>query len=62
MNKVKEIRELKGLSQFQLAKKANITPSDISRIENNKIFPYPQWRKRISEALNVPEKEIFIDK
>jgi transcriptional regulator with XRE-family HTH domain len=62
LNKVKEIRESRGLSQFDLAKKANITPSDISRIENNKIFPYPQWRKRISEALEVPEDKIFLDK
>jgi len=62
LNELKNIRELKGLSQFDLAKKANITPSDISRIENNKIFPYPQWRKRISDALNVPEEKIFNQK
>jgi transcriptional regulator with XRE-family HTH domain len=61
MNKLKEIRELKGLSQFELAKKADITPSDISRLENNKIFAYPGWRVRLSEALEVSEVELFPD-
>lgn len=61
MNNLKEIRTSKGLSQFDLAKVADITPADISRIENNKIYVYPNWRKRISEALQVPEDEIFLD-
>lgn len=61
MNNLKVIRTSKGLSQFSLAKIANITPADLSRIENNKIYVYPKWRKRISEALQVPEKELFPD-
>lgn len=61
MNSLKEIRTSKELSQFDLAKIADITPADISRIENNKIYVYPNWRKRISEALQVPEEEIFPD-
>lgn len=59
MNQLKKIRELKGLSQFELAKKADITPSDISRIENNKIFAYPGWRARLAEALDIPQNELF---
>lgn len=58
-NKLKEIREIRGLSQFELAKLADITPSDISRIENSKIFAYPGWRKRLANALEVEEKEIW---
>lgn len=59
MNNLKKIRKLKDLSQFDLAKLSNITPSDISRIENNKLYAHPGWRKRLSKALNVPEDEIF---
>lgn len=61
MNNLKSIRKSKGLSQFELAKLANVTPSDISRIENNKIYPYPNWRKRISKALGVSEDKIWIE-
>ena len=59
INRVKKIRKDKDLSQFELSKKSNITQSDISQIENGKIFPYPGWRKRLSEALKVPEVELF---
>jgi len=59
MNNLKKIRVELGFSQFDLAKLANITPSDISRIENDKIFPYPGWRKKLSEALGKTEIEVF---
>jgi transcriptional regulator with XRE-family HTH domain len=61
MNNLKNIREMKKLSQFELAKLADITPSDISRIENNKIYAYPGWRERLANALEVEEKEIWPD-
>ncbi len=59
MNRVKKEREKKNWSQFQLAKKSNINQGDISQIENEKIFPYPGWRKRLSEALEVKEEYLF---
>lgn len=59
LNNLKKIRISKGLSQFDLAKLANVTPSDISRLENNKIFAYPGWRKRLAIALKVEEKDIW---
>lgn len=58
-NNLKDIREKMKLSQFELAKIADITPSDISRIENNKIYAYPGWRKRLARALKVEEREIW---
>lgn len=58
-NNLKEIRNFKRLSQFQLAKRADISPADISRLENGKIFAYPGWRKKLSEALGVTEIEIW---
>ncbi|MFC2024313.1 helix-turn-helix domain-containing protein [Chloroflexota bacterium] len=59
MNKLKEIRNEKGFSQLTLAKLTNIAPTDISRIENNWVRPYPGWRKRLARALGTTESELF---
>ena len=59
MNRLKELRAQKGFSQLTLAKLTNIAPTDISRIENDWLRPYPGWRKRLSKALGVPETELF---
>jgi transcriptional regulator with XRE-family HTH domain len=58
-NHLKEIRTKQGLSQLDLAKLTNIAPTDISRIENNWIWPYPGWRKRLAEALKIDENRLF---
>ncbi len=56
---LRQTRTDKGLSQLALAKKANIAPADISRMENGWLNPYPVWRKRLAKALKVTEKELF---
>ena len=59
MNKLREVRKEKGLSQLKLAFMTGIAPNEISRIENGWLKPYPGWRKRLSRALGVPELELF---
>ena len=59
VNRVKKTRIKKGLSQFELSKGSNITQSNLSQIENGKIYPYPGWRKRIATALEVEEDYLF---
>lgn len=59
MNNLKKIRTARKLSQFELAKLSNIAPSDISRIENDKLYCHPGWRERLSEALGVSVAELF---
>ncbi len=61
MNNLRKTREKGGFTQLDLAKRADITPSDISKIENNKIYAYPGWRDRLAKALEVDEKEIWPD-
>ncbi|MBP1925853.1 transcriptional regulator with XRE-family HTH domain [Sedimentibacter acidaminivorans] len=60
-NKLREIRASKGLSQFDLSMMTRIPPSEISRLENGKIYAYPGWRRKISDALNIPEENIFLN-
>jgi len=60
-NNLKRIRTRKNLSQLQLSANTRISPGIISNIENEKIFAYPGWRKRLAEALNVHESEIWPD-
>lgn len=58
-NLVGKIRKEKGLTRWALAKKANLDPATLYKIERNQIFFYPGWRKRIAEALGVSEAELF---
>jgi len=59
MNRLKEARGKKGISQLKLAFLTGISPGDISRIECGWIRPYPSWRKRLAEALGTTETELF---
>jgi putative transcriptional regulator len=59
LNKVKQIRKERGLSQLKLSFMTDISPWDISRIENGWIKPYPGWRKRLCKALGKSEQELF---
>jgi len=58
-NNVKKIRLAQGLSGLELSRRARIAPSTLHNIENRKIVAFPGWRRRIAEALGVPEDEIF---
>ena len=56
---VKKEAEAQGLSIRKLAAKANMTAPDLCQaISGAKTF-WPQWRKRVSEALGVPEDQLF---
>jgi len=56
---LKAIMIEKGLSQNRLSQLTRIPASNISLIVNGKMPVYPAWRKRICEALGVPEKILF---
>jgi len=58
-NNLQEVRKQRELSQLRLSFLTGIPPSDISRIENGWLKPYPGWRKRLARALGVSEAELF---
>lgn len=59
MNNLRKARKAKGLSQLKLAFITGIAPSEISRIENGWLKPYPGWRKRLARALGMAERDLF---
>lgn len=57
--RIKEIRELRGLTQKGLAEKAATTPETISRLETDKRQVDINWLKRIGAALGVSPQELM---
>ena len=56
---LKKEMEKRNLTTNKLAKLSNITPQDLyAAFKGNKPM-YPSWKKRIAEALEMDEKELF---
>lgn len=60
INKLREIREEKGLSQEKLAQACDLSRNTIFLIENGEVNPTANTILRIAEALGVDVTEIFI--
>lgn len=54
MNRIKKARQLRGISQNQLADKLGITQQAISRYENDSRTPDEEILKKMSHILTVP--------
>ena len=59
MNRLREFRFSKRISQFRLGLEAGIHGSKISLIENELVKPRPDEVLRISKALGVKSEELF---
>lgn len=59
MNKLREVRVVKRVSQFQLRLSSGVHQSKISLIENGLIQPRPDEAKKLARALNVLPAELF---
>ena len=58
-NKIIKLSQEKGISINQLALLSRITPSDLySALSGKKPF-FPNWRKRVAEALDSTVEELF---
>ena len=59
---IRKIRQLKGLTQEQLASLVDSHQSNINRIENGKQNASVEFLLKLSEVLEVPLYKFFIDK
>lgn len=59
MNKLKEARFFKQVTQFQLRLKTGIHQSKLSLFENDLIAPREDEIKKLSRALGVKPEDLF---
>lgn len=59
-NKIKKLRERRGLSQAQLARELQISVSYLNQIENNKRDPSIKLAVRIAKLLDTTLDDIFL--
>lgn len=60
-NKLKALREEKGISQMELAKRTGLSRATISKIENNEeVNVNTQTILKIAEVFGVQANEIFL--
>ncbi|RJR49233.1 MAG: helix-turn-helix domain-containing protein [Desulfobacteraceae bacterium] len=60
--RLKELRSKRGLSQTELAKLVGVTPSTISQVEGNMIYPSLPALLKIAEVLSVDVSSLFQEK
>lgn len=59
--KIREIRMSKGMTQADLAKKANITRATLWRLEGDKGYdPSVHTLQRVADALNVTLSDLIL--
>lgn len=59
LNFIKDLRAKRGLSQTELAKQVGVTPSTISQVENNLIYPSLPALFKMAEVLCVEVRSLF---
>lgn len=58
LNRIKEIRKEKGITQSSLALLANVSQPYINDLENNRRGAKPETMMRIAKALGVPVDDL----
>jgi len=61
MNKVRQIRRKREMTQADLMKESGIYFSTISRIERGYVKPSEKQKERLAQALRVSKNWLFID-
>ncbi len=58
-NKLKKVRETKGLTQIEIAKKSNITKRSYQRYEYGERVPDVYTAQLIAQVLHEPVEKLF---
>ena len=59
MNKLREVRVVRRISQMQLRLLTGVNQTKISWIENGYIKPKPEEKEKLSRALGLPVEAVF---
>lgn len=59
MNKLRQVREARGLNQRQLSELSHTPQSLVSAIERGALKPWLRVAERLSEALGIAIEELF---
>lgn len=57
--RLREERQLRGLSLVDVCRMTGIAPGDLSNVERGRQTAFPSWRQRIAEAFGLPEETLF---
>jgi transcriptional regulator with XRE-family HTH domain len=58
---IRRLRQLRALSQRELAQRAGLDTATINRIERGKQRPMPRTIRKLADALGVTTEEIMAD-
>ncbi|MDK2889109.1 MAG: hypothetical protein PWP72_1987 [Thermoanaerobacter sp.] len=56
---IEQVMKERGLSKTRLGFMSQIHPATIGKLLAGHIPPYPNYKRRLSEALGVPEDMLF---
>ena len=56
---IRIMRLIRGWSQAEFAERLGIDRTTLSRVETGFVMPGPDLRRRITEALHIPEEVLF---
>ena len=57
--KLISVLNARGISRYKLSKITGIRHPNLYNALNGKIPLYPGWKKRIAEALELPEEDLY---
>lgn len=57
--RLREVRQSRGMTQVDLARKANVTPSYLSRLEGGKVAPGIDMVERLAGVLGITPAELL---
>jgi transcriptional regulator with XRE-family HTH domain len=49
----------RGLTQTGFATQVRVSPATLNQVLNGRSSPWPDLRRRIAEALDLPESDLF---
>lgn len=60
-NRIRELREQRAMTQVELARRANVSPSALNKVESGLRGLDQDWMRRVSKALDVPAADLLPD-